>query len=232
MIRGLFHPSGGLRYHLRAWRRSRVQWQPYRDEIDRFFKSSDFRGRHLVVFGSSGGYLFPKGLFSRFETVDLVDFDPLSFSIFRFKHPEWKGRAIRVNFLEEWKHSLEDPVVFLDRLGVPADSSLLFMNVLGQLTDREQRAFFPGLTALLAGRAWASVHDRLVFDQPVSWREKPAPESISDTLLANALQDSRGRPLAECESSGVSNRFRGARHEYFIWSLRETQVQVCEAVCS
>ncbi len=232
MIRELFHPSGGLGYHFRALLRSKRYWKPFRDEIDRFFAPPDFQGKHLVVFGSSGGYLFPKILFSRFKTIDCVDFDPISFSIFRFRHPEWRGRAVRVNFLDEWKHSLGDPLVFLDRLGAPADTAVLFLNVLGQLTNREQLSFFPGMAKLLEGRAWASVHDRLVFDQPVEWREKPAPESISDTLLANALQDSRGQPLAECESSGVGNRFRGERHEYFIWSLRDRQVQVCEAVLS
>jgi hypothetical protein len=161
---GAWRPSGGLRWHLRAWRHRRIH-DPFRHDIGRFLQSWDHGSKELLVVGPSAGWFLPQSFLLRFSRLVLIDLDTSAPIFFRLRH----GRALRQCGVDtDWIQ--EDFVECLPRLlAVSRDPAVLFCNVLGQLalerTDAEAR--LAELPALLTERRWASFHDRFSARVPV-----------------------------------------------------------------
>jgi hypothetical protein len=161
---GAWRPSGGLRWHLRAWRHRRIH-DPFRHDIGRFLQSWDHGSKELLVVGPSAGWFLPQSFLLRFSRLVLIDLDTSAPIFFRLRH----GRALRQCRVDtDWIQ--EDFVECLPRLlAVSRDPAVLFCNVLGQLalerTDAEAR--LAELPALLTEHRWASFHDRFSARVPV-----------------------------------------------------------------
>ena len=161
---GAWRPSGGLRWHLRAWRHRRIH-DPFRHDIGRFLQSWDHGAQELLVVGPSAGWFLPQSFLLRFSRLVLIDLDTSAPIFFRLRH----GRALRQCGVDtDWIQ--EDFVECLPRLlAVSRDPAVLFCNVLGQLalerTDAEAR--LAELPALLTEHRWASFHDRFSARVPV-----------------------------------------------------------------
>ncbi len=161
---GSWRPSGGLRWHLRAWRHRRIH-DPFRHDIGRFLQSWDHGSEELLVVGPSAGWFLPQSFLLRFSRLVLIDLDTSAPIFFRLRH----GRALRQCGVDtDWIQ--EDFVECLPRLlAVSRDPAVLFCNVLGQLalerTDAEAR--LAELPAMLTEHRWASFHDRFSARVPV-----------------------------------------------------------------
>ena len=79
------NPSGGLRWHWRAWR-SQARWQGARDQIAQWLACVPTRRSELLVLGASAGWMLPSAWLSRFERVDLWDIDPWAPTLFARRH--------------------------------------------------------------------------------------------------------------------------------------------------
>ena len=161
---GAWRPSGGLRWHLRAWRHRRIH-DPFRRDIGRFLQSWNHGSKELLVVGPSAGWFLPQSFLLRFSRLVLIDLDTSAPIFFRLRH----GRALRQCGVDtDWIQ--EDFVECLPRLlAVSRDPAVLFCNVLGQLalerTDADAR--LAELPAMLTEHRWASFHDRFSARVPV-----------------------------------------------------------------
>jgi hypothetical protein len=153
----LLHPSGGLFYHLRAWRWRYTRWQPFHSEIARWLEAWQPQAAHLVLIGPSGGYGLNARFLARFQRITVLEPDPLARHLLR------KGFA-------DFKFEFADSAGLAQQDG-PAnlaqcypEAAFLFCNLLGQKLvgqggGHHRQAWLSALQAALQGREWASWHD-------------------------------------------------------------------------
>jgi hypothetical protein len=149
--------SGGLQWHFRALRHWRLH-DSFRRAVGAFLTGWSPPASHLIIIGSSAGWFLPKPFLLTFSRLTLVDLDTSAPFFFARRHGH--GLERRGSTLEWWP---TDFVHCLPRLLVDhPDAAILFCNVLGQLglerDDYEKR--LAELPVRLAGRTWASFHDR------------------------------------------------------------------------
>jgi hypothetical protein len=170
-------PSGGLRWHLRAWRHRRIH-DPFRHDIGKFLQSWDHGAQELLVVGPSAGWFLPQSFLLRFSRLVLIDLDTSAPFFFRLRH----GRALQKGGVDiDWIQ--EDFVECLPRLlSMSRDPAVLFCNVLGQLalerTDAEAR--LAELPAMLTEHRWASFHDR--FSARVTVEAPPGEQAFTSHI--------------------------------------------------
>jgi len=164
LSRFLLTPSGGLEWHLRALCRRHRLWAGFRDELGRWLATWRPEAADLLLLGVSAGWCLPDAFLSRFRRIDAVDLDPLAPPLFRALH----GRALRaagatVGFVRADALDQLEPL-----LARHPSHAVLFANLLGQRrfhrpdTDADVTAAeLTALCARLAGRRWASFHERL-----------------------------------------------------------------------
>lgn len=159
----IFRPSGGLLYHIRAWREGR-RWDPFRAEVRAWLESWEIPTERLILLGPSAGHTLPTPWLGRFDHVDAFDLDPLAPWLFRRAHP---GVTIRFHRRDVFWRDQRLSLAPLDEIlnEAPSGTPVLFVNVLGQLLlegdagESEWRDFLHALRRRLDGRAWASYHD-------------------------------------------------------------------------
>ncbi len=163
----LFTPSGGLVWHWRAlWRRR--HWASFIKALDEDLQSWIPPKRQLLLLGPSAGWCLPTRFLTRFERIHAVDLDPLAAPLFRFNH----GRALaasKTKLTFEIRHVFNELEALLNQY---SEFAILFPNMLGQHVFHDSdapraRATVEGLKTRLAGRHWASIHDRLSGGIPV-----------------------------------------------------------------
>ena len=172
---GWLSPSGGMLWHLRALR-FRSHWAEFVSHIEGWLDSWQHGCSGLLLLGPSAGWCLPDKFLCGFSRIHAVEFDPVAPLLFGLLH----GRALRRSGSHlTWQRA--DLFDQLDRLlEQHPDYAILFCNVLGQhgLHRREPGRAEEDLNALslrLAGRRWASFHDRLSGD----WLQtKPLPAPI------------------------------------------------------
>lgn len=164
----IFRPSGGLLYHLRAWRERR-NWRGFAQDLERWLADWNPPRAHLMLVGPSAGYTLPTNWLRDFARITAYDLDPLAPKLFARNHPGvnvsfhradafGRGRALSLVPLRE--ALFEHP-----------DATVLFSNVLGQLllekkaSETEWLTFLGDLRKLLADRAWASYHDLFTHER-------------------------------------------------------------------
>lgn len=151
--------TGGLIWHLRAWR-AQSRWAETREAIARWLAGVSPASDHLVLIGASAGWMMPSDFLSRFRRIDAIDIDPMAPALFGWR----QGAALRAAGTR-WQFHREDALAALGHLLERwPQASIFFDNVLGQqiyrfsdlaaLEDRLAR-----LSSDLAGRDWGSVHD-------------------------------------------------------------------------
>ena len=173
----LISASGGLLWHAKAILRYRSLWSDFTNRIERFlldWKADMALGpgpqpKGLLLLGPSGGWCLPtKGFVDAFSEEIAVDPDPAARAIFRrrFKpndtQPAHTGGALSLT----WVASTFERVLPALLIRHP-HHAVLFCNVLGQLRYQDKKTlerieFELGQIKLtLAGRHWASFHDRI-----------------------------------------------------------------------
>lgn len=212
---GLFSQSGGLAWHAKAWFRHRRLWADFTGRIAVFLHEwqselakttgdgSSPLGQHnaaqqppalpgLIICGPSAGWCLPNhGFLEHFESLVLIDPDPLAQRFFNQRHaatlPKQQERI--------WISSTFERVLpaLLER---HPHCALLFCNVLGQLryrdnTPLERIEFELGqLKTTLQGRHWASFHDRISAEVPhtaLLEREFFEPGPVQSVTLAKRV---------------------------------------------
>ncbi|MRD56656.1 hypothetical protein GH816_08910 [Betaproteobacteria bacterium LSUCC0115] len=160
--------TGGLGWHLKAWRYRQRLWAGYLQQTKAFLEDWSDQSlepaglRRLVIVGASAGWSLPTGWVRAFDELVLIDPDPLAPWLFGRNHstPE---RQHREWIREDFRQALP-PL-----LAAPKPTAVLFNNLLGQLrlTSKDLEATEAQLGELktqLDGVHWASFHDRLSGD--------------------------------------------------------------------
>ncbi len=144
--------SGGLVYHLRAWRAQR-QWAAFHAQIAAWLADWQPARRQLVLIGPSAGYALPVGFLARFETVLALEPDPWARRMLR-RRPD--GAHLRFSDA----NVLATPEGLARLAASIPDAAVLFCNVLGQL-DAPGGDWAGLLARHLAAQPWASYHDAI-----------------------------------------------------------------------
>lgn len=183
---GLFSLSGGLLWHLRAYRR-RDGWGPFIAAINRWLGTWHHGCEGLLLLGPSAGWCLQADFLARFSRIHAVDIDPLAPALFRRLH----GLDLRRSGTTmTWARG-----DFFERLDellcAHPKHAILFPNVLGQhgLHQREPgraESDLKSLAICLQGRQWATFHDRLSGTWPTE-QPIPAPFWLNTAEDAMAL---------------------------------------------
>lgn len=185
-----------LNWHLQAFQ-SRERWQPTVAHIADFLMHCQPRYKHLLLMGSSAGWMLPTAWLTQFDQIDAYDLDPLARSLFNWRH----GPALNESNTQIIHHRQDAMRHLPEILAQHPQASIWFDNMLGQHLYRihDQVQVAQDLCALkttLKGRDWGSVHDLLsgptqqhAHMQDV--RENVCPRDIDATYsqgLAQSLQ--------------------------------------------
>ena len=241
MITRVFHPSGGLFYHLRALKRRDREWMPYRRAQGRILENlvptARARSLDLILIGSSGAYTLETEFLAGFRSVTAVDWDPLAGFFLRRAHPSVKMDFRRFDFFRTLRARGGDlaatvrPSVGAE-INAPSAPLYLFNNLLGQLhADESERVLNEVARALDGVANWISVHDRLSARAILHTRELPERERLLDERIAETFRVKANTSL-DVESSGTL-AFRPAgeiRYAYLPWALKEDLTQWVEVM--
>lgn len=156
----ILNPTGGLRWHWKAWR-SRQRWAITSTQLADWLHATTPDVQCLVIIGSSAGWMLSSEWLARFREVHTWDIDPLAGRLFSWQH----GAALRRS-QTRLHHHTGDGIQALPRLTVSMPRALFwFDNVLGQLRFLERdtsrvESQLRQLRQLMRGVCWGSVHDR------------------------------------------------------------------------
>ena len=176
------NPSGGLGYHLRAFKHRRGLWAPFVKNVTRFLRAWEPPERSVVLIGPSGAHCLDLHFLRRFERIVAVDFDPFAPWVFRWRarHVLGPGRTALTwdsrDYLSPGPKGF-DLAPLRGLLDAHRESAVLFCNILGQLPlfgderapdqddddppEGSYERWLKGLPEALGARSWASFHDRL-----------------------------------------------------------------------
>ena len=191
------NPTGGLGYHVRAWRYRNRYWSTFLSSLSDWLEQWSPQQREILLIGPSGGHCMDFNFLAKFSSVVCVDTDPFASFLFR-----WRARGVfnqtgaklvwdSTDYLSPGKDGFS--MTGLDALlAAHPTAAVLFCNILGQLpllgedrasgqddtkpAEGSYESWLLDLPNHLQGRSWASFHDRL--SGPVK------PENIDEKLLA------------------------------------------------
>jgi hypothetical protein len=156
------NPSGGLFWHLHAWRHQ-AQWSATCADIAQWLGQmppSKDAASELVIVGASAGWMMPSAWLQRFHAVTTFDLDRWAAPLFRLRH----GAALRASDTTLQCNTADALTDLGAILQAHPRALVLFDNVLGQLrfhtpsVDEASRRI-ETITARMHGRRWGSVHD-------------------------------------------------------------------------
>jgi hypothetical protein len=248
-----FNPTGGFGYHVRALLYGRRQWSPFRQEIARWLRAWAPPERELLLVGPSGGYSLDPAFLGAFSRIIAVDIDPLAALVFRLRF----GRLLRERGValawDSRDHLSPGPQGFslqplCSLVAAHPEAAVLFCNLLGQLPllgdDRlpdqsdddppegSYERWLLGLPAALAGRSWATYHDRISGDgRPRSLPEgAPVPWSPSEDLVLHHFAPAEDRvEKLELLDHRTSVLLRDTPREQFSWEIAPGVFHLIEA---
>lgn len=246
------NPTGGFGYHVGAFARRDGVWAPFVRDVARWLAAWSPPERELLLVGPSGGHCLDMDFLGRFSRVVAVDIDPFAPWVFR-----WRARrALRAGRTRlEWdsRDHLSpgprgfDPDALRALVAAHPGAAVLFCNILGQLPllgdDRapgqdddhppegSYERWLRALPDALAGRSWATFHDRLSGpvrprgldpDTPVAW-------SSAEELVR------RHYPLTDDPDLGLLDHRTSvllpeAPRRQFVWELAPGLFHLIEAM--
>jgi hypothetical protein len=241
MLRATWNPSGGITYHLRAWRRRERAWRPFREALESWLGDWQPNATTLAIVGPSGGYCLPLRALARFERFVIFEPDPIArFILARRLRAAYGERPITWVTHDVWVEPVRRggsiPAALL-----PSSSALLFTNILGQLPflidsarwsdfcANWQRSLFPVLERV----PWASFHDR-VSGRFAPRQVFPAHQrKLSDdevcALFASAEPDQADN-VVELLDHSTELLPQGKSYRYFDWALLPDAHHLIEGV--
>ena len=231
--------AGGLFYHLRALHAARRRWAPFRERLDAFLQDVWAPSGSLVIVGPSAGYCLTDSFFGRFDEVVALEPDPFAkwllgrrFRRLGLRPPRFVSDDLLIAPLLRSQPGLTEFLV-----SVPG-ACVLFSNFLGQICHLVGQSSFAmwqsewssRIAPSLAGRTWASFHDR------VSTNVVPrldAPHRLSSRLSDGGLRKLYGHHGRRVElfDHGTGPLFpENCPYEYFHWELEPGENHLIEAV--
>lgn len=243
------NPTGGLGYHLSALRR-RGAWAPFARCVARWLAEWSPSETTLMLVGPSGGHCLDPVFLRRFAHVVAVDIDPFAPWFFR-----WRMRdALRgVTLAWDPRDHLSpgargfDVAPLRALLAAHPEAAVLFCNILGQLPllgeDRAPEQdddappegsyehFLRALPGVLAGRSWATFHDRLsgpVAPQGLD-ESAPVPWCAAEELARRhySLTDAEDHALLDHRTSALLPE---VPRWQFAWALAPGMFHLIEAM--
>jgi hypothetical protein len=235
----LNNPSGGIRYHWRAFRNRERRWGTFRDQLEQWLSGWQPSASTLAIVGPSGGYCLPLGALARFSRFVIFEPDPVARWVLKRRlQQSLPDRSVTWIAEDAW-------VAPLNRGGsIPGallgkQCALLFSNIIGQLPYMVPDVDYPtwrdawckSLWPVLERTSWASFHDR------VSGAAAP-PDELPNTgqRLSDAeVQDlyRRGDPsqVIELIDHGSQELLPlGRDYRYFHWPLMPGAHHLIEGV--
>jgi hypothetical protein len=199
---------------------------PFRESVSTFLQSWNPSASQLIIVGPSAGWFLPDSFLCRFSRLTLIDLDtsaPLSFAL-------GHGRSLRRSGTRtKWIHA--DFVDCLPQvLSANGDAAILFCNILGQLAlEREDyEARLGELPQWLAGRRWASFHDRYSARIPISKAFEATAFTSFEKMDAQMLQ--RLGLSGEWMDHGTDAVLpAGVLRHYFAWHIVPDRLHWIEA---
>jgi len=157
------NPSGGLFWHLQAWRCQKL-WAHTRADIAQWLQCMPEQWRNddaeLLIVGASAGWMLPSSWLQKFKRVTALDIDPWAAPLFRRRH----GAALSAG--GSLLHcGTQDALADLPEILQSHPRSVVLLdNILGQLrfhhpTVNAACGQIAKITSSLHGRRWGSVHD-------------------------------------------------------------------------
>jgi len=219
----LLHPSGGLIYHLRAWRWRRRLWAPFHAAVEGWLNTWQPNATHLVLVGPSGGYALAADFLAGFSRITVLEPDPVARRLLKYRFP-----AIPFEFAESaW---LPGPKGFQILAIRYPDAAFLFCNLLGQtLVGRREdphQAWLRQLATALQGRVWASWHDLASTTHP------PERYAVIAGSVAEALENVLAHFWQGCELAihdhDCAGICPGYPRQYAIWQLMPSRYHLVE----
>ncbi len=233
---GLFRPSGGVIFHLRAWRQQRL-WQPFNVAIAQWLESWEVPREELILVGPSGGYTLPQNWLRSFRQIHAYDTDPLAAWMFGKRHPFARAKFHRTDVF--WKEGRLSLSPLKKMLKEHPKASVAFCNLLGQLplegefNEHQWEIYLNELRLLMKDRHWASYHDlatieplpldrhQIVLNEYANSDGKDLKRALGGMRKKNVMITDhlmRGRWTADLEK------------RLFAWSLTPKSLHVIEGV--
>ncbi len=155
------NPTGGLRWHWKAWR-AQARWATTCQQLSDWLLATSPSAQTLVIMGSSAGWMLPSSWLARFEHVHTWDIDPLAGRLFAWRH----GGALARSGTRLSHHHGDGLQALAQKVQTQPEALYWFDNVLGQLRfltpdNAQVEARLRNLRHELRGARWGSVHDRL-----------------------------------------------------------------------
>jgi hypothetical protein len=167
---GWLSPAGGVVYHLRALRFGRGLWAPFARDLAGWLDGWSPDADAVLLVGPSAAYCLDDRFLARFRDVLVLEPDPIARWLLRRRLDRLGITRVRARGDDLLVGGLlgTGPDV-TDLLSAEPARAVLFCNVLGQVRfllsddgfDAWATAFRDRLVPALAGRAWASFHDRV-----------------------------------------------------------------------
>lgn len=159
------NPSGGLFWHLHAWR-CQSRWRTTCADIAQWLNAmpapapDQDHPQELVIVGASAGWMVPSAWLQHFQSVTTFDVDRWAAPLFQRRH----GAALRASGTALRCHTQDALSDLPAVLQAHPHAVVLLDNVLGQLRFHHQTveaasSQITGITRSLHGRRWGSVHD-------------------------------------------------------------------------
>lgn len=177
--------TGGLSWHLQAWR-AQTRWQATVNCLDAFLRQVQPHTQHLLLIGSSAGWMMPPSWLRRFQRIDAYDIDPLAGRLFTQRH----GAHLRQHGVQIVHHRQDALATLPQLLRQHPNACLWFDNVLGQHRFRvgdvaRAEEDLARLKVTLTGRNWGSVHD--LYSGPTQGQAQA--EAIAPTFQVIGAQE-------------------------------------------
>ncbi len=211
----LLHPSGGLNYHLRAWRWKHTRWLPFHSAVARWLDAWRPEAAELVLIGPSGGYALNARFLARFQRITVLEPDALARYLLRQRFAEFA-----FEFADSaWLAQADGPAILAQRY---PEAAFLFCNLLGQTlagqgAGHNRQAWLSELQHALQGRHWASWHDLASttrrpdrFDQLALPQSEPLDDLLARFWIGGELE------IHDHDCAGL---LPDSPRQYAIWQL-------------
>ena len=232
----LIHTSGGLGYHLRAWRYRQALWGPFHAQVAQWLSGWQTTSSHLLLVGPSGGYALNREFLARFRQITVIEPDPLARHILRRRFAQANFQLPHFH-LPHFQFQRFPAFTAQDGFQQLAQrfpgTAILFCNLLGQS--------LVGQAVGPARKVWLSnLHPALIHHEWASWHDLATTYRVPDSTDPFALQSAvpldqliahfwKGGEIeiGDHESEGIAP---DQPREYAIWPIRPGQFHLIEWV--
>jgi len=240
---GAFNRAGGVNYHMRAHQHAKRLWEPFRWALGEWLLGWQPPERNLLLVGPSAGYNLQPFLFERFERVIVLEPDPIARWLFKRRLARAPLEPRPRLELVAADHFVEHPERLQPLLELHEPCAVLFSNIIGQLTvlleeeppGERLPAVRRAVASALAGRSWASFHDRVSGPLPprIAGIVHTSQRWSDDELLAHAYDGGAAPHVIELVDHHTEGFFpKGVPHAYLSWELSPGEHHLIEAVAA